>query len=94
MDPELVNAFEQHEQTMDEVINDLYTMYTPYNDTEPFLNEDHIRYTVVQSAPAAGDLDEGEVWLGESTGQNGEDELFFSVDGNTVSRIEASGTIS
>lgn len=49
---------------------------------------------VESSAPAAGDLNQGEVRLGDATGPNSRDELFWSVDGTTVARVEADSTIT
>lgn len=49
---------------------------------------------VVSSAPSAGALSQGEVKLGDGTGPNSRDEIFWSVDGTTVARIEADSIIS
>jgi hypothetical protein len=70
-------------------------MYNPWNNDEPFIDpEDHLVSAVRSSPPNAGDLDEGAVAMGEGTGPNGRDELFFSTDGNTVARVEADSIIS
>jgi hypothetical protein len=48
---------------------------------------------VLSSAPAAGDLVVGDIRFGDSTGPNSRDEIFWSVDGSTVARVEADSII-
>lgn len=80
-----------------EVLMDLYTVMTMYDRYEggtPFITSAHLDLTIRSSAPSASALAPGEVQLGDGTGPNGRDELFWSVDGSTVARVEADSVIT
>lgn len=92
--PEIVNKIEEHRSDISQLMGDLYSMYNPWDTEEQFISSGHLDLDVVSSPPSAGDLAAGEAVLGDGTGPNSRDEIFWSVDGSTVARVEADGVIN
>lgn len=95
---EIINEVYRIRDRFQQIVGDIYAinvMYDKWNDDQPFIDPaDHIDVTVRSTVPSAGDLAEREFQYGEGTGPNGRDELFWSVDGSTVARVEADSEIT
>lgn len=88
---------ESNLKTVAEEAGQTYTnLFQPWDDDEPFIDPRHhlVPGYVRDTVPNAGDLDKGAIELGDGTGPNGRDEIFWSVDGDTVARVEADSIIS
>lgn len=97
MGTEEVHTVGEIASDFDKLVFDLYAamvLYDKWHDQEQFVRSHHVDLEVLTTAPAAGDLASGEVKLGDATGPNNRDEVFWSVDGNTVARVEADSTIT
>lgn len=98
MDTELLHEFQQFRDRFDKVVTDVYNIKEMYDDwlhDDPFIEPvHHTDRDVLTQAPSAGDLAAGEVAFGDGTGPNSRDEIFWSVDGQTVARVEADAIIS
>lgn len=96
---QLVHEMREFREEFRDVLTDLYNIkeniYDPWLQDKPFVDPAHHVDTVIEtSAPAAGDLNPGEIRFGDGTGPGGSDELFWSTDGQTVARVEADSIIS
>lgn len=98
MDSEIIDAIRDFIRDWKSVRSDIYAiknMYDDWRNDKQFIEfEHHIDVTVVSSAPSAGDLNQDEIQFGDGTGPNGRDEIFWSVDGSTVARVEADSEIT
>lgn len=98
MSTQEINTIKQFAQRFRRVLGDLYAiknMYDMWRDWKPLIDPaHHIDVEVRTSVPTAGELEAQEIQFGDGTGPNGRDELYWSVDGSTVARVEADSIIT
>lgn len=96
-DTEIVKAARDLQSDIESLAEDIgqqLDLWDKWDSDEQFIQSQHLDLDVQSTAPGAGDLKKGEVRVGDGTGPNGRDELFWSADGATVARVEADSEIT